>query len=437
MKKLFLILVRLLSLGALSASQEVGVIGASSYTARLTSKHLFSSASTTLDAIYFNIPAPYNVTVTDTELTGYLWGPLVGYVNLNCNNTGGCATSNFKVQNVSGQLSGYAFGENAGWISFSCANAEINNCSSNGYASTSINADGEFVGYAFAQNFGWIHFDCNSSASCVKTDWRKLSNRTIRAIEPGTTTGASISSSGGSPSTQTENTSSSSAKNLFDGICIGASCLSVPIPSSVLPIVDNKKPVTAPPESRKKVYRSALYFLENGAVIGEASAFILDEKGKPPITLAISHEVAEEKLFSITSGGSASNAQNSIRTTLIDYGIVYKISVYDLNKNETLLSGRKIRAILPVPTLFSESKTLYLYGKVSENDTWKLIKKTPYWPTITFETTRYQYYKVSARDDREAVFPFLFVILILAPCALVIFLAYLYTKKHGRKHTHK
>jgi len=117
---------------------------------------------------YFTTASSSNVTITDTELTGYIWGKSFGWVVLNCVNTiSGCSVTNgnFKVSNTSGQLSGYAWGENSGWINFGPF-------SNSATSAVSINSSGEFNGYAWMENYGWVKFDCTDSNYCVKTDWR-------------------------------------------------------------------------------------------------------------------------------------------------------------------------------------------------------------------------------------------------------------------------
>src|ERR1022692_2291336 len=117
------------------------------------------TSTSTVNFGYFTTESSMDVHVTDTELTGYIWGANFGWVVLNCSNTtSGCITANgnFKVaNNYNGTLSGYAWGENAGWINFGP------------FASTTppvqsvvINSSGQFNGYAWAENYGWIKFDC-------------------------------------------------------------------------------------------------------------------------------------------------------------------------------------------------------------------------------------------------------------------------------------
>ncbi|MFZ3015998.1 MAG: hypothetical protein WA101_03345, partial [Minisyncoccia bacterium] len=122
-----------------------------------------------------------DVAITSQEMTGYIFGENIGWINLSPLNGG--------ISNTSlGELSGWAWGENAGWLNFnSIANCDTNN---NGFIDSSLacagddatdviadfkvsinRSTGEFSGNAWSQNYGWINFTCPGSA-CVTTDWR-------------------------------------------------------------------------------------------------------------------------------------------------------------------------------------------------------------------------------------------------------------------------
>jgi hypothetical protein len=121
------------------------------------------------DVINWN-PTQGGVTVTDTAVTGDIWGETVGWIRLNPQNN---PSQKAGVKNTcSGNLTGYAWGQNTGWISFSCTNETPNNCSNNGNFGVTINTTtGNFSGYAWSENYGWIHFDPTVPAKHVQTDW--------------------------------------------------------------------------------------------------------------------------------------------------------------------------------------------------------------------------------------------------------------------------
>lgn len=107
------------------------------------------------------------VVITDTSITGYLWGDELGWINLAPTGAGVTVDPN------TGMLYGTAFSQSAGWINFRPTNGGV-----------SINSNGEFVGFAWngGQYGGWIKFDCSVSASCVKTDWRVVSQRQVDLV---------------------------------------------------------------------------------------------------------------------------------------------------------------------------------------------------------------------------------------------------------------
>lgn len=96
-----------------------------------------------------------NVHVTDSILTGSVYGENIGWVTLNPQTYGGVTN------NSEGVLSGYAWGENIGWLDFS---------------HVTIGSDGIFSGGAYSENIGWITFGTGDNK--VLTDWRPLSTRT-------------------------------------------------------------------------------------------------------------------------------------------------------------------------------------------------------------------------------------------------------------------
>ncbi len=157
-----LVLVSLLLTGATSlASLDVGYIDSTSHYSKVC--HDVSCSS------YGNInflPTQTNATspvvITDTAITGYLWGDELGWINLAPTGAGVTVDPN------TGILYGTAFSQSSGWVNFRPTKGGV-----------VINANGELSGYAWngGEYGGWIKFDCADSASCVKTNWRILSQR--------------------------------------------------------------------------------------------------------------------------------------------------------------------------------------------------------------------------------------------------------------------
>ncbi len=133
------------------ALAAIGTIDATSHSSLLCS----DDACTTGTNINWLPSTGTAVSVTDSLVTGDIWGERIGWVNLSPTGYG-------VTNNGSGTLGGYAWGQSAGWINFAPTEGGV-----------SISAStGEFSGWAWAQNYGWIKFDCGAVASCVKTDWR-------------------------------------------------------------------------------------------------------------------------------------------------------------------------------------------------------------------------------------------------------------------------
>ncbi len=123
------------------------------------------------------------VTVSDSTVTGWVWGRTVGWVNL------GPVVYNGGTQGVThdgnGNLFGWAWGENVGWISFSCENTD--SCATVDYGVEIDPTNGIFKGSAWSRNIGWINFDLGRfSDYAVKTAWAPFA--TTKAATPDETT---------------------------------------------------------------------------------------------------------------------------------------------------------------------------------------------------------------------------------------------------------
>jgi hypothetical protein len=130
------------------------------------------------------------VTITDSSITGYLWGDEIGWVNLQPTGYGVTVNPN------TGALSGYAYANVGSWINFSPTTV-----SGGMSVGVSINAQGQFSGWAYVSGIdgGWMEFDCSSAATCITTDWRPIPSRTVSSNPSNSSTGSGSSfSSGGS-----------------------------------------------------------------------------------------------------------------------------------------------------------------------------------------------------------------------------------------------
>lgn len=139
---------------------------------------------TTLGTINFGVTGTTTpcvtsvVHVTDTALTGCVWGDRVGWINLS---PPGCGVTNDGEGNLDNACSsGAAWGEQTGWINF--------HPTFSGVAPVTIDSNGDFHGYAWSQNYGWIVFnkathDLGVGNFKVTTDWRPASARAFQCSD--------------------------------------------------------------------------------------------------------------------------------------------------------------------------------------------------------------------------------------------------------------
>lgn len=114
------------------------------------------------------------ISITDSAITGHLWGNQLGWINLAPTGSG------VFVSPSTGVLSGMAFSSTGSWINFAPQSV-----SGGTQVGVSINTSGEFVGWAWVSGAygGWMKFDCTDSNTCIKTDWRPLSAREVSTNE--------------------------------------------------------------------------------------------------------------------------------------------------------------------------------------------------------------------------------------------------------------
>ena len=115
-----------------------------------------------------------NVTVGDTQLTGYAYDTGIAEIALDCATSPSgniCSTSNFKVSRSpsTGDLSGWAWNDTIGWISFNCSDPNL--CGSSNYKVNVNLTTGAFTNYAWNDNIGWISFNCSDPGTCGSSDY--------------------------------------------------------------------------------------------------------------------------------------------------------------------------------------------------------------------------------------------------------------------------
>ena len=110
----------------------------------------------TNDFINWN-PTHGGATVSDTAITGDIWGETAGWINLNPTHAG-------VANSCSGVLGGYAWGQNVGWVNFAPTHAT-------GADQPKINTTtGKITGAVWSQNYGWIELSSPAAPSADPYD---------------------------------------------------------------------------------------------------------------------------------------------------------------------------------------------------------------------------------------------------------------------------
>jgi hypothetical protein len=198
LKYKFLILVLFFLSTQAFASESVGTIDASNKLTKICKDTTCSSFGNinwkpTLNAQTTGASA---VSITDTSITGHLWGDEIGWVNLSPTGQG------LIVNPTTGVISGKAYSQTGSWIVFNVTGQSVT-LVDNGSGSN-------FYGFAWVSgiNGGWMKFDCSGSGTCIKTDWRRTGNRTTTTTSSG---GGGGGGGGGGTSGQTTNTQTTPA----------------------------------------------------------------------------------------------------------------------------------------------------------------------------------------------------------------------------------
>ena len=135
------------------------------------------------------------VTITDSGISGYLWGDEIGWINLQPTGAGVTVNPN------TGALSGYAYASVGSWINFSPTAI-----SGGPPVGVSINSSGQFTGWAYVSGIygGWMEFDCLSASTCIQTDWRSVPSSSVSSnpVNSATGSGSGFSSGGSTPERQ-------------------------------------------------------------------------------------------------------------------------------------------------------------------------------------------------------------------------------------------
>ncbi len=159
-------------------------------------------------------PSNGGATVSDTKLTGTIWGETVGWINLAPNTAGVTNT-------CSGLLGGYAWGQNTGWINFAPTNAL-------GPNKPQINTTtGQITGTVWTQNYGWLQLSSPDGTNPgLVTSWHGCTGGT--------------GPTGGSTPPGNNNGGCAAPLQIFNGICQSpvAPAVNPPVNPPVPPVVN-------------------------------------------------------------------------------------------------------------------------------------------------------------------------------------------------------
>ena len=379
------------------ASVSNGTVSVTNYSSSLldNTNGLWASSTPNTEKIFWNTQSPYEVQITDSELSGYIWGPGVGWISLNCKNTSSCRISDFKVTNDgNGNLAGYGWGENTGWVNFSCANPETNNCNTNGNAKVTINSQGQFAGFAWAQNFGWVKFDCENSGTCVETDWRPASSRTSPQ---------SGSLSGGTrryiTTTNTVNTDNfSPGENLP--------------PNNPPQIFPSNTPSVVEPINSKTVSTTENISGLGKVTVSGPSQIFSDKEGKNIIKISIKIEE-----------NSSDDKEK--------YVYVFNITASDLSGAPVHRFKDKIKIELPIPENLKKNPNLKVLTKENIKDDWKVVENVTFNSGVaSFYVDHLSYFALVAETNSEKQSKSNFLSIFLIPLFFIIAVCVIiYSKK--------
>lgn len=104
-------------------------------------------------------PAQASIPAGGVELGGYAWSSTIGWISMNCENTGSCSTSNYSVTiQPSGDMVGYAWSPHIGWVKFGGLGTPP---TASGNTATDASAVGAYPDMTFS---GWARA-CAAAAS--------------------------------------------------------------------------------------------------------------------------------------------------------------------------------------------------------------------------------------------------------------------------------
>ncbi|RJQ29860.1 hypothetical protein C4571_00350 [Candidatus Parcubacteria bacterium] len=121
------------------------------------------------------------VTVTSQKLEGYA-SSSIGDISFDCATTRNgniCGQSNYGVMNTNGNLSGWGWNDAYGWISFDCNNH--GGCGTSNYRAYVDGNNGNFFNYAWNDIVGWVSFNCADPGLCATSNYKVITSWRLSA----------------------------------------------------------------------------------------------------------------------------------------------------------------------------------------------------------------------------------------------------------------
>lgn len=107
-------------------------------------------------------------------MSGFAWSSNIGWISMNCENTGTCASADYNVTvNTDNTIEGYAWSSNIGWVRF----GGLSGCPTGGNCNARFDGSNEVLGWARALSYadgwdGWISLSCRNSGGCGSSNYR-------------------------------------------------------------------------------------------------------------------------------------------------------------------------------------------------------------------------------------------------------------------------
>lgn len=270
------------------------------------------------------------ITITDTAITGYVWGNETGWINFAPTGAG------VTVDAATGRMYGTAWSQAGGWINFRPSNSGT---IVNGVPiGVSITAEGAFYGYAWFGGVygGWIKFDCSSSSTCVKTDYRTTSYRsaTHLILAPAFFVATSTP-------TVNEEVLVPSAVSTSSPVVEVVPIVKTPVPTLkpiAIPLIPTIKETPLAPSVPEPVFTGGSIFSSGGGS-GESS--------KPSILTFFEAPAILSLGFGLNTESLGQTVRSAFQNFKLEYKVISLDSVFNKDKDSSEIYNFKTRDIWP------------------------------------------------------------------------------------------